>query len=52
MSEKEKDIGRKLSETMSKLDRENQKYILGMAEGMAMSRKTPQESREEDAVCV
>lgn len=51
MNEKEKDIGKQLSETVSKLDRENQKYILGMAVGMAMA-KEPKREVVENAVCV
>ena len=47
MSEKEKDIIRKLSDTVPKLDKEKQNYILGIAEGMAMvkqeSKSQPQE---------
>ena len=36
MSEKEKDIIRKLSDTVPKLDKEKQNYILGVAEGMVI----------------
>lgn len=36
MSEKEKDIIRKLSDTVPKLDKEKQNYLLGVAEGMAI----------------
>jgi len=36
MSEKEKDIIRKLSTTVPKLDKDKQNYILGVAEGMAI----------------
>lgn len=52
MSDKEKNIIRRLSDTVPKLDKDKQNYILGVAEGMAMIRETTQESREEDAVCV
>lgn len=38
MSEKEKNLIRRLSDTFPKLNRENQKYVLGIAEGMAMLR--------------
>lgn len=44
MSEKEKSLIRKLSETVHKLDKENQKYILGVAEGMAIAREAPQKN--------
>lgn len=43
MSEKEKDIIRKLSSTVPKLDKEDQKYVLGVAEGMALIKE-----REKD----
>lgn len=55
MSEKEKGIIRKLSETVPKLDKEKQNYILGVAEGMAIAKEKPneiKESREENAVCI
>lgn len=39
MSDREKNILEKLSATIPKLDRENQKYILGIAEGMALLRE-------------
>lgn len=51
MSDKEKNIIRRLSDTVPKLDKDKQNYILGVAEGMAIA-KNHQESREEDAVCV
>ena len=38
MSEKEKDIIRKLSDTVPKLDKEKQNYILGVAEGMVIAK--------------
>lgn len=49
MSEREKSIIKQLSDTFQNLDRENQKYVLGIAEGMAMAKK--KEDREADAVC-
>lgn len=48
MSEKEKDIGRKLSENFSKLERENQKYILGIAEGMAMVKESNKDKQLQE----
>lgn len=48
MDEKEKDIIKKLSNTLPELDKEKQSYILGVAEGMAIAAvkqkdKEPQE---------
>lgn len=40
MSEKEKEIIKKLSTTLPKLDKDKQNYILGVAEGMAMVRES------------
>lgn len=45
MSEREKEIVKKLSNTIPKLDKEKQSYLLGVAEGMAMTRET--ENKEE-----
>ena len=39
MSEREKEIVRKLSNTIPKLDKEKQQYLLGVAEGMAITRE-------------
>lgn len=39
MSEKEKELIKKLSDTVPKLDRDKQNYILGVAEGMAIARE-------------
>lgn len=36
MSEKEKEILQKLSKTVPKLDESNKKYLLGVADGMAL----------------
>lgn len=36
MSDKEKNIIRRLSDTVPKLDKDKQSYILGVAEGMAI----------------
>lgn len=49
MSEKEKNILKKLSETVPKLDKEKQNYILGVAEGIALARETEVE-KEIDVV--
>lgn len=40
MSEKEKEIIKKISETIPKLDKDKQSYILGVAEGMAIAKET------------
>lgn len=42
MSEKEKSIIRRLSETVQTLDREKQQYLIGVAEGMALARDDQQ----------
>lgn len=39
MSEKEKEIIKKLSETIPKLDDNKKNYILGVADGMAMAKE-------------
>ena len=49
MSEKEKDIIRKISFAMPKLDKEKQNYILGVAEGMVMAKE--QSMRRKDEEC-
>ena len=41
MNKKEKEIIKKLSDTVPKLDREKQNYILGVAEGIAIAREEP-----------
>lgn len=38
MSEKEKNIIARLSETVQTLDREKQQYLIGVAEGMAIAK--------------
>ena len=43
MSEKEKEIIKKLSEKVPKLDREKQIYVLGIVEGMAIARAGQEE---------
>ena len=45
MSEKEKDILEKFSDTFPKLDKENQNYLLGIAEGMAIVRESQKEKK-------
>lgn len=42
MSEREKEIVKKLSDTLPKLDKDKQNYLLGVAEGMAIARETEQ----------
>lgn len=39
MSEREKEIMDKLSNTVPNLDKEKQNYLLGVAEGMAIARE-------------
>lgn len=39
MSEKEKELINNISKTVSKLDREKQNYILGVAEGIAIAKE-------------
>lgn len=43
MSEKEKEIAKKLADTLPKLDKEKQNYLLGVAEGMAIARENEEE---------
>lgn len=47
MSEKEKQIIQKLSNTVPKLDREKQNYILGVAEGMAIAKENIEREKEK-----
>lgn len=47
MSEKEKSIIIKLSDTLPKLDREKQNYILGVVEGMAFFKESVVNKKEE-----
>ena len=49
MSEKEKNILAKLSETVPKLDREKQNYILGVAEGMAIEKDSQRDKQTQKA---
>lgn len=48
MSEREKEIVKKLSNTIPKLDKEKQSYLLGVAEGMAMTRETETKKENEE----
>lgn len=47
MSEREKEIMDKLSNTVPKLDKEKQNYLLGIAEGMAIVREDSKNDRTE-----
>ena len=47
MSEREKQIMEKLSDTVPKLDKEKQNYLLGVAEGMAIARENDTEEKTE-----
>ena len=47
MSEKGKDLIKKLSSTVPKLDKEKQNYILGVAEGMAIAKEDKEEKEAE-----
>lgn len=46
MSEREKEIIQKLSDTVPKLDKDKQNYILGVAEGMAIARENQQAEKK------
>lgn len=48
MTKREKEIFARLRDTFPRLDKENQKYVLGLVEGMAME-SSPKERKEEDA---
>ena len=48
MSEKEKEIIKKLSDTIPKLNKENQTYLLGYAEGMAAARDSQKCNKEKE----
>lgn len=45
MSEKEKSIFKRLSDTVPMLDSEKQNYILSVAEGMAIAKETKKDSQ-------
>lgn len=46
MSEKEKQIAERLLTTIPKLNKENQNYILGVAEGMAIAKEAVSEAEK------
>lgn len=46
MSEKEKDMMKRFSDAIPKLDEKKQNYILGVAEGMSFARQ--EEEREKN----
>ena len=48
MSEREKEIIKKLSNTVPKLDKDKQNYILGVAEGMAIARESKDHTGEKE----
>lgn len=48
MSEREKQIMEKLSDTVPKLDKEKQNYLLGVAEGMAIARDSDKKDDDEE----
>ena len=43
MSEREKEIIKKLSDAIPQLDKEKQNYLLGVAEGMAIAKENKKE---------
>lgn len=49
MSDKEKNIIRRLSDTVPKLDKDKQNYILGVAEGMAIAKNDQKDKRLQEA---
>lgn len=51
MSKKEKSIIKQLSTVLPELDKEDQKYVLGIVEGMVMAKENPKDNKE-DTVCV
>ena len=52
MSEREKEIVKKLSDTLPKLDKDKQNYILGVAEGMAIARENQQIDKDNKKIIV
>ncbi len=46
MSEREKEIIKKLSNTLPQLSKDKQNYILGVAEGMAIARECEKKESE------
>lgn len=51
LTKKEKEIFSKLRDTLPQLDKENQKYVLGIVEGMAMVTK-PKERKEDETILI
>lgn len=49
MSDKEKNIIRRLSDTVPKLDKDKQNYILGVAEGMAIAKDSQRDKQLQEA---
>lgn len=47
LSEKEKDIIKKLCDTVPKLNKENQSYLVGVAEGMAIAKASSDKAEKE-----
>jgi hypothetical protein len=50
MSEREKEIIKKLSNTLPQLSKDKQNYILGVAEGMAIARECESAKVKESEV--
>lgn len=48
MSEQEKEIIRKLSDTIPKLDDNKKNYILGVAEGMAIAKEAERSKKDKE----
>ena len=49
MSEKEKKLIDRLTETVSKLDSDKQNYVLGISEGMAIMREQEKKKEKEES---
>ena len=49
MSEKEKSILRRLSDNVTKLDKEKQNYILGVSEGMVIAKDSQRDEQLQKA---
>lgn len=50
MSEKEKGIIARLSDTLPRLDKEKQNYLLGVAEGMVIAKEGQAEMQLQEAL--
>lgn len=50
MSEREKEIMEKLSDTVPKLDKDKQNYLLGVAEGMAIAREDEEKEKTKAVI--